>query len=27
MLHLDTIWKEIVEVYFFNRINIYNMLN
>jgi len=27
MLHFDTIWKQIVEVYFFNKINIYNMLN
>jgi len=27
MLHLDTIWKQIVKVYLFNIINIYNMLN
>jgi len=26
MLHFDTVWKQIVEAYFFNKINIYNKL-
>jgi len=27
MLHFDTIWKQIVELYFFSKINIYNISN
>jgi len=26
-MKINTIWKQFVETYFFNKINIYNMLN